>query len=101
MTKKNDILELVAKKPMESKDIAVKLNIKINLVWSYLSELTKDNKIEVVNDKKPYEYRSNTPLRYLIDLYNFMGENMKFREDKITEIKKNREILQKIKEMIA
>jgi len=80
MTKKHDVLELLSKKELGALNIAEQTSIKIDVILVYLSNLAKENKIEIVNDKKPYIYRAKIPLRYLVDLHSIMDKRMKFTE---------------------
>lgn len=73
-------MRFLAKRKSTSPEISQKLGIKINLVQVYLNELLDQNKVERLNDKKPYDYRSKIPLRYLIDLHKIMNNYMDFKE---------------------
>jgi len=102
MTIRKDIINLLGNEELTAKEISVNMNIKINNIRSYLSILEKSNRIEIVNDKKPYKYKTVlTNLQLLKQLYDFMSNYTNLRNDKLKEIKQNEYLIQKIKERIA
>ena len=99
MTKtiKKRIIELLTIKELTALEISSELLIQKDNLASYLSILKKEKKIMTINDKKPYKYKANTPLRYLIDLYRLMSNKTVFSENPNEH---DIELLKKIKEMI-
>ena len=79
-TIKKRIIELLTIKELTALEISSELLIQKDNLASYLSILKKEKKIITINDKKPYKYRANTPLRYLKDLYDLMNDKMNFEK---------------------
>ena len=88
-TIKKRILDIISEKPLSTYNIAY--NIKNNFpedLWvhpynlmSYISTLKKENKVIIVNKKRPYEYLSITPKALLKRLYSIMVNKMTLKED--------------------
>ena len=57
-TKLSEILELLDKKELTSKEISIELGIPKKNLWVYLNTLLKQNRIIRLNYKKPFIYRS-------------------------------------------
>ena len=88
-TIKAKILDLISAKPLSTWHIWHK-SIKIysedswmdfDNLMTYISVLKKENKIIIVNNKKPYEYLSITPDALLKRLYSIMLNKMTIKEE--------------------
>lgn len=99
MTKtiKKRIIELLTIKELTALEISSELLIPKNNLASYLSVLKKEKRIITITDKKPYKYKANTPLRYLIDLYRLMSNKTGFSENPND---RDIELIKQIEEMI-
>ena len=98
MTIKKQILELLTKKELTALEISAELQIPKKRVWSYLSILKNEGKIETINDKKPYIYTAITPKALLKQLYSIMRDKMTPRES-LNDFEFN--IVIKIEELIT
>ena len=58
MTIKNNIIELLSRKELNSIQISSELQVPKQNLWVYLKTLVDERKIERINDKKPYKYKS-------------------------------------------
>lgn len=97
-TIKSRILELLTEKELNALEISSDLSIPKENLWSYLSILKNENKIIIVNEKKPYKYSANTPKALLKRLYDFMSNENKCMIKNFQE--KDLKLVQTIKEMI-
>ena len=75
MTKIDNVVNLLAKKELTSKEITGKLgDITSDIVCVYLNKLLKNGTIERTTNKKPYKYKkSMTPIELLKQLIDFMS----------------------------
>lgn len=80
------------------------ISVKKENLWSYLSTLRKNLKIDVINDKKPYKYVvAMSKLELLSFMNEFFKNNIEYlmknpETDKFIE--QNEDIFNKIEEMI-
>lgn len=91
----------MADKELTSNEISSKLNINQKNLYPKLSRLKRENRIMVINDKKPYLYRTCTPKVLLKQLYNIMGDLMEPKNNRIDEFLNKKPIIKKIKEIIG
>ena len=80
ITKIDNVLNLLAKEELTSKEITEKLgeDITSNIVCVYLNILLNDGRIERTNDKRPFKYKIPTkPVELLKQLYEIMDTKMK------------------------
>lgn len=102
MTILEEIMELLKDRELTSLEIASEINIPKDNCSAYLNTLYNDGRIERTNDKRPFKYRiAETPKALLKQLYEFMSNYMIIREDKKEEVKQNRDLIVKIKELIV
>ena len=102
MTILEDIMELLKDRELTSVEIAPEINNSIRNCSSYLNTLYEDGRIIRTTNKRPFKYKiAETPKALLKQLYEFMGNYMKIREDKKEEVKQNRDLIVKIKELIV
>ncbi len=96
-TKLSEILELLDKKDLTSKEIYEELGIPKENLWIYLNTLLKKNRIIRLNDKKPYVYRTmnfeeDLKKSYIqlsnfsIDLINYFEKNDSIQKKKLREL---------------
>ena len=98
MSIKNKILELLlVKEELTSLEITKELGIGSDTIWVYLNKLYKEKKIERITDKKPYVYRSITPLAYLKRICKLMNDKLEF--NKVPD-KEDKELVIQIMELI-
>ena len=91
-------MNILKDRELTSLEIASEINIPKDNCSSYLNTLYKDGRIERISDKRPFKYKIATSSdELLIQLYDFMGNYMKIREDKKDEVKQNRDLIVKIK----
>ncbi len=79
------ILKVLETEELTTTEIAEKIGIEKEKLWSYISILLKREKIIKINDKKPYIYTSITPEAVVYRLYSMMTTKMKAKE-KLNEI---------------
>ena len=102
MTILEDIINILRDRELTSLEIASKLEIPKGNCASYLNTLYNDGRIIRTTNKRPFKYKiAETPKALLKQLYEFMGNYMKIREDKKEEVKQNRDLIVKIKELIV
>jgi len=108
MSNKHEILELLRANELTVKEIADKTEFNENEVRVYIHRLLEDNLIKEIGKKKRWiiysaieKTNNHEPIKLLKELYEFMGDYMSFREDKINEIKQKRDLLQRVREMVA
>ncbi len=96
------MINLLKNRELTSIEIASELNIPKENCASYLNKLYNDGRIERTNDRRPYKYKiALSPKELLKQLYNFMSNYMTFRKDKEEEVKQNRDLILKVKELIV
>ncbi len=105
MTKIENIVNLLAKEVLTSKQITERLgNITSDIVCVYLNKLLKEKVIERTNDKKPYKYKkSMTPIELLKFSNDFFKENIEYllKNPKIKEFILSHEEFDKIEEVFS
>jgi len=98
MTILERIMGLLRDRELTSIEIASEIGIPKSNCSAYLNTLYNDGRIERTTDKRPFKYRvAETPKALLKQLYDFMSNYMKIREDKKEEVKQNRDLIVKIK----
>lgn len=105
MTKIDNVVNLLAKEELTSKEIAEKLDdITPDIVYVYLNKLLNSGIIERTTDKKPYKYKKSlTPIELLKFYNNFFEKNIDYilkNSDMNKFIEKNEKIFDKIEEVI-
>ena len=106
MTKIDNVVNLLAKEELTSKEIADKLGEKKpDVIYVYLNKLLKEKVIERTTDKKPYKYKkSMTPIELLNFYNNFFKENIDYilkNKDMNRFIELNEIVFDKIEEVIT
>lgn len=102
MTILEQIMASLRDRELTSLEIASKINIPKDNCSSYLNTLYNDGRIERTTDKRPFKYRiAETPKALLKQLYEFMSDYMEVRKDKKEEVKQNRDLIVRIKELIV
>lgn len=102
--RKEEILALLEKRSLTSKDISSELSISKDDVRKYLQRLKKDHKIRVIGIKEGYKiYSAHDPIELLSFLNTFFKDNVSYlaRNQEIYEfILSNEEIFNKIEELV-
>ncbi|KKN36763.1 hypothetical protein LCGC14_0770230 [marine sediment metagenome] len=76
MTIFNKILKLLKTDELTTEQIAGKMGLKKEKLWSHISILKKQNRIIKINIKRPYIYTSITPEALVYRLYLIMITKM-------------------------
>ena len=74
--KRSKLLELINSKPMTSKELADKLDIPMNQIFTYLAQYSKDGKVIKVGKKGKFNLYSaveSNPIELLKQLIDFMS----------------------------
>lgn len=103
LSEKNQILELLTKTDLTSSKIHELTEIDKQHVYIYLNSLLKDNKIERLNDKKPYIYFAVKTKEYLAFLNDFFKNNIEYLMKDLEIVKfieKNEKIFDKIEKVV-
>jgi len=74
------ILNILETEELTTTEIAEKMKVKKEKLWTYISVLLKKEKIIKVNNKKPYIYTSRTPEAIIYRLYLIMTTKMSAKE---------------------
>ena len=104
--KRSKLLELLKTEPMTSKELADKLNIPINQIFTYLAQYSKDGKVVKCGKKGKFNLYSaveSNPIELLKFLNDFFKENLDYlmKNKNIDKfIEKNEAIFNKIEELV-
>ena len=102
--KKEEILDLLDKKPLTTKEISSELSLSEDDIRTYLRRLKKEGKINIIGIKDRYKiYFTKDPIDLLTFLNSFFKENVSYlaKNQKILDfILKNEDIFNKIEELV-
>ena len=102
--KKEEILDLLDKKPLTTKEISSELSISEDDIRTYLRRLKKEGRIYIIGIKERYKiYFTQDPIELLAFLNNFFKENVSYlaKNKQILDfILGNEDIFNRIEELI-
>ena len=102
--KKEEILDLLDKKPLTTREISSELSISEDDVRTYLRRLKKEGKIKVIGIKERYKiYFTKDPIELLAFLNSFFKENVSYlaKNKQILDfILENEDVFNRIEELI-